>query len=194
MLKIHFFIPLFCFFLTSCIGVVETTTLFRCKDISNSEILQTELISKMELQPVIDQMARELCYDNDANKCINGPIIITDVVDIKTLKPRRVGMLMSEMIRNSFSNVCCNKIFQGEFSKFFRLDEKGLVVLTRDSSEIKNESYPFNEAIVGTYNITKDRLYLFIRRMNVYTGQATRFTTREIAFQCIGDSVIKSVR
>ncbi|MFQ3573750.1 MAG: FlgO family outer membrane protein [Thermodesulfovibrionales bacterium] len=182
----------FCFFLTACVKMVETTTLFRCKDISTSEKLQTDLVAKLDLQPVFDSIAHDICYDND--RCINGPIIITDVVDIKTLTPKRIGMLMSEMTRSSFNNVCCNKIFQGEFGRYFRLDERGLVVLTRDPSEIKNNEYPFAEAIVGTYNITKDRLHIFFRRINVFTGQATRFTTREISFQCIGDSVIKSVK
>lgn len=180
--------------MTSCVKAVETTSLFRCKNIYNSENLQTEIVAKLDLQPVIDSVAYELCPEYDKDKCLGGPIIITDVVDIKTLKPRRIGMLMSEMIRNSISNVCCNRIFQGEFSRYFRLDEGGLVVLTRDPSEIKNEGYPFSDAIVGTYNITKDRLYIFFRRINVQTGQATKFTSREIAFQCIGDSVIKSVK
>ncbi|MCX8026367.1 MAG: FlgO family outer membrane protein [Thermodesulfovibrionales bacterium] len=181
-----------CFFLTSCVKVVETTTLFRCKDLSYSESLQSEIVSKLDLQPVINTMAFELCGDTEQRMCT--PIVITDVVDIKSLKPRRIGMLMSEMLRNSFNNVCCNKIFQAEFSRYFKLNQNGLVVLTRDASEIKNEGYPFSEAIVGTYNITKDRLYIFFRRINIHTGQVSRFTTREISFQCIGDTVIKSVK
>ncbi|MCX8069274.1 MAG: FlgO family outer membrane protein, partial [Thermodesulfovibrionales bacterium] len=164
---------------------------FRCKDFTFNETLQAEIIAKLDLQPVYNQIANELCFYD--NLCVEGVILVTDTVEIRSLVPKRSGLFLSELMRNSVKNICCYNIMQAEFGKYFKLDSKGLVSLTRDASEIKNQEYPFTYAIVTTYSLTKDRLYIFARKINVRTGQIERFVSRDIAFQCIGDAVIKSV-
>ncbi len=179
-------------FLFSCARtIVESTGLFRCKDFSYSESLQAEVIAKLDLQPIYHQIAHELCFDE--NRCLEGTILVTDTVDVRSLLPRRGGILLSELMRNSMNNVCCYKIMQAEFGRYFKIDSRGFVSLTRDVSEIKNEDYPFTYAIVSTYSLTKDRLYIFARKINVRTGQIVRFVSRDIAFQCLGDAVIRTV-
>lgn len=177
---------------TSCARtVVESTGLFRCKDFTFNDSLQAELIAKLDLQQMYNNIAGELCYYN--NICLEGVILVTDTVDIRSLLPKRGGMFLSELMRNSINNICCYRIMQAEFGKYFKIDSRGFVSLTREASEIKNEEYPFTHAIVTTYSLTKDRLYIFARKINVRTGQIEKFVSRDIAFQCIGDAVIKSV-
>gem|GEM_PF-2305382 len=190
--RIIFMIFALCaFFTSSCARtVVESTGLFRCKDFTFNENLQTELLAKLDLQPVFHEIAIELC--NEDTTCVEGVILITDTVDIKSFVPKRGGMFLSELMRNSVKNNCCYKIIQAEFGKYFKLDSKGFISLTRDASEIKNEGYPFTNAIVSTYSLTRDRLYIFARKINVRTGQIVRFVSRDITFQCLGDAVIKS--
>ncbi len=187
------------FFLALCVlsslscarTVVESTGLFRCKDFTYNESLQAELLAKLGLQPVYHQIARELCLEED--RCVEEVILVTDTVDIRSLTPKRGGMFLSELMRNSVKNICCYRIVQAEFGRYFKLDSRGFVSLTRDASEIRNEDYPFTNAIVTTYSLTKDRLYIFARKINVRTGQIIGFVSRDIAFQCLGDAVIKSV-
>lgn len=179
--------------ISSCASTVtETTGLFRCKDFTYNDTLQAEILAKLDLQDLFHQIAQEICHEDSL--CHEDVVLVTDTVEIKSLVPKRGGLFLSELMRNSVKNHCCYRIMQAEFGRYFKLDARGLVSLTRDASEIKNQDFPFTFAIVTTYSLTRDRLYIFARKINVRTGQIVRFIGRDVAFQCIGDAVIRSVR
>ena len=121
-------------------------------------------------------------------------VLVTDFVDLKSYVPGESGLLMGELMRGSLNQVCCYKIVQAEFGKYFKLNENGLVSLTRRVSEIKHDGYPQPEAVVGTYNfLNNSKVVLFVRRINTTTGYVTKMVTREIDYSCIGRKIVYGV-
>ncbi|MEI6826605.1 MAG: FlgO family outer membrane protein [Desulfuromonadales bacterium] len=167
-----------------------------------------QLLEATDLKPLFNDIARELCTDpcplegtstpadkDDKSSCSavnnknNYSILITDFVDIQTFTPASQGLLMGELMRGSLSSICSTKITQVEFAKFFNLNEKGLVVLSRKVSEIKKDEYDQTEAIVGTYSYLNNKIVIFARKINVVTGKISRMVTREIDYNCSGGNV-----
>ncbi len=170
-----------------------------------------QLLESTELKPLFNDIARELCTvpcvaESEAGaatadksekslKCFtvndkeNYSILVTDFVDIQSFSPASQGLLMGELMRGSLSSVCSTKITQVEFAKFFNLNEKGLVVLSRKVSEIKKDDYDQTEAVVGTYSYLNNKIVLFARKINVVSGKISRMVTREIDYNCAGGSV-----
>ncbi|MCX5838358.1 MAG: FlgO family outer membrane protein [Deltaproteobacteria bacterium] len=109
-------------------------------------------------------------------------VIVTDFVDLQSFEPEGAGLLMAELMRGSLHNVCCNRVVQGEFSKYFKLTDKGLVVLSRSSKDIKKDEYPGRYIVVGTYEYGSNKLMIFVKKINISTGKIDRMVTRELDF------------
>ncbi len=174
-----------------------------------------QLMDATDLKSLFQQAAFELCTYN-CSDCVNRmpdgsvaikpsicntdeikrqTVLVTDFVDIKTYMPDLPGLLMGEMMRGSLNQVCCYKIVQAEFGKYFKLNENGLVSLTRRISDIKQDSYPQPEAVVGTYNhVSNNKVVLFVRRINTTTGHVVKMVTREIDYSCYGRQINYKVR
>jgi len=172
-----------------------------------------QLLEATDLKPLFNDIARELCDEpcgsdgvlsshdktDPSSRCSAAPrqsysILITDFVDIQSFTPASQGLLMGELMRGSLSSVCSTKITQVEFAKFFNLNEKGLVVLSRKVSEIKKDEYDQTEAIVGTYSYLNNKIVLFARKINVVSGKISRMVTREIDYNCAGGFISYSVK
>lgn len=171
-----------------------------------------QLLESTELKPLFNGIARELCSEqcsaggsspsdkSDKSKCVAAnekssySILITDFVDIQSFTPASQGLLMGELMRGSLSSICSTKITQVEFAKFFNLNEKGLVVLSRKVSEIKKDEYDQTEAIVGTYSYLNNKIVIFARKINVVTGKISRMVTREIDYNCAGGNVSYTIK
>jgi len=168
-----------------------------------------QLLESTDLKPLFNDIARELCSEQSvteggtasekrpkhpaASDAGSYSILITDFVDIQSFTPASQGLLMGELMRGSLSSVCSTKITQVEFAKFFNLNEKGLVVLSRKVSEIKKDEYDQTEAIVGTYSYLNNKIVIFVRKINVVSGKISRMVTREVDYNCIGSSVSYTV-
>lgn len=197
------------FMLTACTSHSSIPRYSSCYGKSFNQLLEST-----DLKPLFSDIARELCSEpcvhNGANassnksesdnKCIpstdrnNYSILVTDFVDIQTFTPASQGLLMGELMRGGLSAICNTKITQVEFAKFFNLNEKGLVVLSRKVSEIKKDEYDQTEAIVGTYSYLNNKIVIFARKINVVTGKISRMVMREIDYNCSGGIVSYSVR
>jgi hypothetical protein len=173
-----------------------------------------QLLESTDLKPLFNDIARELCTepcriegtnpstnssDNNfkcsaANDKNSYSVLVTDFVDIQSFIPASQGLLMGELMRGSLSSVCSTKITQVEFAKFFNLNEKGLVVLSRKVSEIKKDEYDQTEAIVGTYSYLNNKIVIFARKINVVTGKISRMVTREVDYNCSGGNVTYTVK
>lgn len=170
------------------------------------------LLDATDLKALFQDMAAELCVDtctdcaprasekaipacaprDDANRLT---VLVTDFADLQTFIPNQPGLLMGELMRASLNKVCCYKIIQAEFAKYFKLSENGLVVLTRNVNEIKKDEYSQSEAIVGTYNyLNNNKVIVFVRRINMATGRISKMVTREVNYSCLGRSVRYSVK
>lgn len=175
-----------------------------------------QLMDSTTLKPLFQEIAYELCTDSCSDCAVRNPdgttpkvtpntcaleeirrqtVLVTDFVDLKSYVPGDSGLLMGELMRGSLNQVCCYKIVQAEFGKYFKLNENGLVSLTRRVSEIKHDDYPQPEAVVGTYNyLNNSKVVLFVRRINTTTGHVTKMVTREIDYSCIGRKVVYGVK
>ena len=173
-----------------------------------------QLLESTDLKPLFNDIARELCTEpcvtdgtplptdkpDNSSRCLAAneknsySVLVTDFVDIQSFTPASQGLLMGELMRGSLSSVCSTKITQVEFAKFFNLNEKGLVVLSRKVSEIKKDEYDQTEAIVGTYSYLNNKVVIFARKINVVSGKISRMVTREIDYNCAGGSVSYSVK
>jgi hypothetical protein len=163
------------FFIQGCASV-------QCPEFSE------EIVPKLELKDVLSGMADELCCKSAfaENNCQapSGTILITDFVDIHTLKPGKAGVLMGEMMKSRLFASAGIRIAQVEFSKHFTLTPQGLIVLTRNLQEIRNDEYANSECIVGTYSLSPQQLYLFVKRIDMKTGKIVRMVDREISWSC----------
>lgn len=167
------------------------------------------LLDSTDLKSLFQDIAAELCVDtcsdcsvqlksgkeppqSCASRSEANPmtVLVTDFADIQSFLPNQSGLLMGELMRGSLNNVCCYKIIQAEFAKYFKLSENGLVVLTRKVNEIKNDEYAQSEAVVGTYSyLNNNKAVIFVRKINIATGKISRMITREINYTCSGRSV-----
>lgn len=185
------------------IAVLITFTLMGCSALVSCKNNLTyahqpdAVVSRLDLTDVFDDIAEELCDGgckrvSGANSLSSskGTMLVTDMVDIQSYSPGRGGIFMSELMKSSLNNVCCYKIFQTEFGKHFQLSPDGLISLTRNQGEIKNRNYPSNEAIVGTYNYSPGKLFIFVRKINIYTGKISRFITKTVRIGCFKDNFI----
>lgn len=173
-----------------------------------------QLLESTDLKPLFNDMARELCTEpcvaeagatlsetaEKKSRCLSTPgrnnysVLVTDFVDIQTFTPASQGLLMGELMRGSLSSICDTRITQVEFAKFFNLNEKGLVVLSRKVSEIKKDDYDQTEAIVGTYSYLNNKIVLFARKINVVSGRISKMVTRELDYNCAGGGVSYAVK
>ena len=199
--KITFASVFLALFLTGCASESAAKRYSTCSGKSFNQLLEST-----DLKPLFNDIARELCTEpcvtegettseiklkcsaaNEDNKSYS--VLITDFVDIQSFTPASQGLLMGELMRGSLSSVCGTKITQVEFAKFFNLNAKGLVVLSRKVSEIKKDEYDQTEAIVGTYSYLNNKIVIFARKINVVSGKISRMVTREVDYNCAGGNV-----
>jgi hypothetical protein len=197
------------FFLAGCASNNSAMRFGACYGKSFNQLLEST-----DLKPLFNDIARELCtepcvteaitlFKEDSeknNRCLptnekqSYSVLVTDFVDIQSFTPASQGLLMGELMRGSLSSVCSTKITQVEFAKFFNLNEKGLVVLSRKVSEIKNDEYDQTEAIVGTYSYLNNKIVIFARKINVVSGKISRMVTREVDYNCAGGNVSYTIK
>jgi hypothetical protein len=193
--------------LTSC-----STTSFSIAGVNASDnrcVNKTlpSLLDATDLKSLFHEIALDLCTEScidcpdnsnfpnsceqDYNNARRVTILVSDFADIQSFLPNQSGLLMGELMRASLNKVCHYEIIQAEFAKYFKLSEKGLVALTRNASEVNNDTYSQPDIIVGTYNYANNnKVVLFVRRINTATGKISRMVMKEINFSCENKTVI----
>ena len=177
---------------------------------SGSGCSAQDLLKGTDLKTLFKEMARDICADNcrdcqretqdakgSADLCSDQEgrrqptVLVTDFVDLNSFVPKQSGLLMGELMRGALNTVCCYKIVQAEFAAYFKLSETGLVSLTRKPSEIKNDEYLQDEAVVGTYNfLAGNKLLIFVKKINTGSSRISRMATKEIDYTCSDSSVV----
>ena len=172
------------------------------------------LLDATDLKALFQDIAAELCVDTctdctplvstgkrtapvcaSTNEAQRLTVLVTDFADLQTFIPNQPGILMGELMRASLNQVCCYKIIQAEFAKYFKLSENGLVVLTRNATEIKKDEYSRSEAIVGTYSyLNNNKVIIFVRKINMETGKISKMVTREVSYSCLRRLIKYSVK
>ena len=162
-----------------------------------------QFLDATELKPIFMQMAAELCdarSGSSPSRCTvedakRQTVLVTDFVDLKSLLPEHSGLILGELTRGALNQSCCYNISQAEFGKYFKLNEQGLISLTRKASEISSSDFSQPEVVVGTYSFSgNSKLTLFARRISTSTGNVVRMVTREIHYSCLGRKIVYGVK
>lgn len=105
------------------------------------------------------------------DKPIPKLVVVTDFVDLSSLKnSSKIGYILSNSIKNSLINLYKVNVIESEISKYFKLSQNGLRLLTRDIKNVKSTKYNVQEAIVGTYTKTENELIIFVKLIDLKTG------------------------
>ncbi|XPV68738.1 MAG: FlgO family outer membrane protein [Halarcobacter sp.] len=98
-------------------------------------------------------------------------VLVSDFVNLDKLKNRsKLGFLLSDYLKNALSN---NNIIvrQVELRENFALNNSGFNLLTRDANKIQRSYVDVAKyAVVGTYTITTESLIVFIKLIDLNTG------------------------
>ncbi len=98
-------------------------------------------------------------------------IIVTEFVDLTSLNnSTKLGYVLSNSIKDSLINNKKVSVIESEVSKYFKLSNNGLKILSRDITKIKSTSFNVQKAVVGTYTYTKSELVIFVKLVNLETG------------------------
>ncbi len=98
-------------------------------------------------------------------------ILVSDFVNLDKLKNRsQLGFLLSSMLKDRLVSLDII-VREVEFGKDFEFGKSGLNVLTRQKDKIVNNKVTNSKyAVVGTYSITSRSLNVFIKLIDIETG------------------------
>ncbi|QKF74155.1 hypothetical protein AFAEC_2004 [Aliarcobacter faecis] len=97
-------------------------------------------------------------------------VLVSDFVNLDKLQNRsQLGFLLSSMLKDKLSslNIVVKEI---ELGKEFELGKSGFNLLTREQEKILSKTVQSKYAAVGTYSITSKTLNVFIKLIDVRTG------------------------
>lgn len=114
-----------------------------------------------------DDAVREVLNNNK----IPSIAVVTDFVDLSSLKNNsKMGYVLSNSIKNSLINLYKISVIEAEVSKYFKLSNNGLRLLSRDVDTVKTTKYDVDDAVVGTYTLTENELIVFVKLIDLKTG------------------------
>lgn len=124
-----------------------------------------------DFQSLVSKLVDESANKLKRNLMINDVVLVSDFVNLDNLKNKsQLGFLLSDILKDKLSslNIIVREV---EFAKAFELGNSGFNVLTRNKNEIisdtvSNEKY----AVVGTYSITTKSLNVFIKLIDIRSG------------------------
>ena len=139
------------FFLTSC----------SYKNPINGTNNFHSLISKM-----VDESANKI----KKNIASNDVVLVSDFVNLDKLKNKsQLGFLLSSMLKDRLvsSNIIVREI---ELGREFEFGKSGFNLLTRNKDRIISDKTKERYAVVGTYSLTSKSLNVFIKLIDIQTG------------------------
>jgi hypothetical protein len=182
--KNYIFALLFALLLSGCVKT-------QCYDRNGLEYEPEDIVPSLNLQSTFSEIALELCECQDG-VCPGKSVLVTDTVDISTLKSDEAGFFMTDMLKSSLNQVCNYQITEAKFSEYFELSKSGFVALTSRAKDIKPIDRPVSTAVVSSYKYSNSSLFVFVREINTFNGKIEKFVTKEVPFNCIGDTIFRT--
>ena len=165
------------------------TSIQQCKGAFNQSLPHADIISALPIEEHINAMSKELypAYGG-------GNMVVTDFIDTNNYHATSAGVLMGEMLKTSVARNTNARVLQLDFAKSFKLSPTGMTVLTRDAQKRLKSRLSASIALVGSYNISSNSLYLFVKRINIRTGSVIHSVSRKLTFSCFGDIIVDTTR
>jgi len=149
----------------------------------NENIINSNKVSSIDFKKISDDLINPICKDIKKDSII----YITDFVNETSLKNNsQLGFLLSNQSKVSvLANTCTTtvKIQDLQLAKQLKIGKNGSRILTREIEELKtNNLNEDKQIIVGSYIITQNQIILFVKLINLKTGDiiATTSTSRDI--------------
>lgn len=150
-------------FFTSCSNIAKSVA-------SKTPVYHKNIIGSNDFNSLIENLLENQKSKLNKYSSENEVVLVPDFVNINRLKNRsKLGFLLSEQLKNSLSNrgVIIREI---ELGKDFQFGPSGFNVLTRNQKDIKDNEINSHYAFVGTYSITTESLIVFIKLIDITTG------------------------
>ena len=142
-IKQNFYLVVF-FILSGCAGELP---------LNKCEINTVDIIAKIDKRRLMDELVAGLCPPASEGSSFGSKkqnvVIVPDFVDIHTLKPERIGVVLGEVFRASIFNKCKIPIRQVELARDFKLNSNGFMALSRNKDEVRQQDFPSSTAILG---------------------------------------------
>lgn len=110
----------------------------------------------------------------------NDVVLVSDFVNVDKLKNKsKLGFLLSEHLKNSLinRNIIVREVILG---RDFELGDSGFNLLTRNKDRITNDEIDNRFAFVGTYSLTTESLVVFIKLIDITTGNILSSATGSV--------------
>ena len=119
------------------------------------------LISKL-----VDDSSKKIKKNLQANDVV----LVSDFVNLDKLKNKsQLGFLLSSMLKDRLVSLDII-VREVEFGKEFEFGKSGFNLLTREKERILSDKVTSRYAVVGTYSITSRSLNVFIKLIDINTG------------------------
>ena len=131
--------------------------LFKWKINTNFDSMLNDMVKKSAMK-----IKKNVAYDE--------VVLVSDFVNLDNLKNRsQLGFLLSNLLKDRLSSldVIVKEI---ELGKEFEFGPSGFNLLTREKNRILSDNVKSRYAVVGTYSISNKSLNLFIKLIDINSG------------------------
>lgn len=147
----------------------DNTTYTRTYSPSNGGYNSSD--KKSEIMIHYSALSNEAVKSIFSKSKVPDKIIVTEFVNLTSLNNNtRLGYVLSNSIKDSLINTYRASVIEAEVSKYFKLSNNGLKILSRNINNIKTTSFNVEKAVVGTYTYTDSELVIFVKLVNLKTG------------------------
>lgn len=158
-------------FFTSCVNTYPDYYKFKY-------LRSTKLTDfKGETKKLLMQMEDKLLQIKP--KVRNKFIYVVDFVNIKNLElTSQLGFFLSTEIKAHVSNEFDISVKELEYMKYLKFGNDGSKLLSRDLDEVNMSNVDKTFALVGTYAITQRQLIMYLKLIDMKTGNILKTTSR----------------
>ncbi|AXK48000.1 hypothetical protein CRU87_07690 [Aliarcobacter trophiarum LMG 25534] len=119
---------------------------------------------------MLNDMVKKSAIKIKRNVAFDEVVLVSDFVNLDNLKNRsQLGFLLSNLLKDRLSSldVIVREI---ELGKEFEFGPSGFNLLTREKNRILSDKVKSRYAVVGTYSISNKSLNLFIKLIDINSG------------------------
>lgn len=119
---------------------------------------------------MLNDMVKKSAIKIKRNVSYDEVVLVSDFVNLDNLKNRsQLGFLLSNLLKDRLSSldVIVKEI---ELGKEFEFGPSGFNLLTREKNRILSDNIKSRYAVVGTYSISNKSLNLFIKLIDINSG------------------------
>jgi FlgO protein len=159
--------------------------------LADCEISRAEVISKLDLKVFVDSAMEGVCSEtSEWLRDSSLPVLVPDAVDIQTLEPGNLGIVLGELVRGNVINSCKSLVRQLEATQQVRLNETGVTILSRNVPAGQTRTVSADVAIVGAYNLERGRLTLTLRRIRLADSTIESIRSSSLKWACMKPPVV----